>query len=344
MRLHVFAAETLPDALDMARSELGADALILRTEPGEHGVEVTAMIEHPDPPDAPEEPCVADLAETANDNVTMHTPDDAAPLSGAAFDHLVAHHRIPPSLAARLAGGPLAALLAAYLSFGALPIAAGDRPLLLAGPPGAGKTLTVARLATRLVLRGERPAVATSDDRRAGAAEQLAAYTRLLGLDLIATAEPDRLARALRHTVGVMPVLIDTAAGDPFRAGDLGRLTDLADTLDATIAVVLPAGLDPAEAADMAEAYSAIGGRFLIATRLDAARRLGGVLAAASPRADGAALSLAEAGLGTSAPDGLIPMTPALLANRLVLLADTAAPRVPVSQSPVVREVCTRAD
>lgn len=338
MRLHVFAAETLPGALDMARSELGADALILRTEPGEHGVEVTAMVEHPDAPD------VAALAETANDNMTSDDSGDAAPLSDAALDHLVAHHRIPSSLAAHLSGGPLAARLDACLGFAALPVAPGDRPLLLAGPPGGGKTLAVARLATRLVLRGQRPAVATADDRRAGAAEQLAAYTRLLGLDLIATAEPDRLARALRHAVGIMPVLIDTAAGDPFRADDFGRLTDLADALDATIAVVLPAGLDPAEASDMAEAYAEIGGRFLIATRLDAARRLGGVLAAASPRADGAALALAEAGLGTSAPDGLVPMTSALLAERLVSLAGVSGSRVHVTQSPVARELCTRAD
>ena len=77
--------------------------------------------------------------------------------------------------------------------------------------------------------------------------------------------------------------------------------------------LVLPAGLDPAEAADQAQAYVAAGARLLVATRLDLARRLGGTLAAA-----GRGLALAEAGIGPGAADGLLPITPAWLAARLL--------------------------
>jgi flagellar biosynthesis protein FlhF len=77
--------------------------------------------------------------------------------------------------------------------------------------------------------------------------------------------------------------------------------------------LVLPAGLDPAEAADQAQAYLASGARLLVATRLDLVRRLGGILAAA-----GSGLALAEAGIGPGAADGLLPITPAWLAARLL--------------------------
>ena len=54
------------------------------------------------------------------------------------------------------------------------------------------------------------------------------------------------------------------------------ELTALAATARAAMVLVLPAGLDPAEAADQAQAYVAAGARLLVATRLDLARRLGG--------------------------------------------------------------------
>ena len=72
-----------------------------------------------------------------------------------------------------------------------------SQPLLLVGPPGAGKTLTVARLATRLVMAGITPMVITADGKRAGATEQLAAFTRLLGISLIVASHPVTLGRAL---------------------------------------------------------------------------------------------------------------------------------------------------
>ena len=82
---------------------------------------------------------------------------------------------------------------------------------------------------------------------------------------------------------------------------------------DAATALVLPAGIDPAEATDLATAFAEQGASLLVATRLDMARRLGGVLAAA--QAGG--LALAEAGIGPGAADGLVPMTATLLADRL---------------------------
>ena len=79
---------------------------------------------------------------------------------------------------------------------------------------------------------------------------------------------------------------------------------------------MLPAGLDPAEAAETAQAFRALGARHLLPTRLDATRRLGGVLAAAAT-----GLALTEAGLGQDPAGDLVPIDPAWLAARLLRAA-----------------------
>ena len=287
MRLKLFRAPTVAQAMARVRAELGADAMILGSRRVADGVEVTAALDEPAP--------------------------QARPAAGAQAAGALAWHGVPGALADRLRLAPLASVL----RFEPLPLAPGGPPLLFAGPPGAGKTLTVARLATRLVMAGGAPLVVTADGRRAGASEQLAALTRLLGLDLAVAGHPVALTRAVAQRQGGVPVLIDMPASDPLQPLEREELAALAAAFDAALIVVLPAGLDPGEAADLAAAYREAGADRMIATRLDCARRLGGVLAAAA-----AGLALCEAGIGPGAADGLVPCTPDLLADRLARIPE----------------------
>ncbi len=291
MRLKLYRAQSMADAMARVRAELGENALILATRRIGNGVEITAALE-PDEVPLP-------LA-----------PPDPALLAALEF------HAVPASLHAALHRGELEAALADTLPFAALPLGPNQQPLLLVGPPGAGKTLTVARLATRLVMAGVAPMVITADGKRAGATEQLAAFTRLLGINLIVACHPVTLGRALTHRQHAAPALIDTPGCDPFDPAQLEELTALAATADAAVVLVLPGGLDPAEAADLAAAYSAAGASLLVATRLDLARRLGGIVAASAS----ARLALTEAGIGPDAADCLLPITPGWLATRLLAL------------------------
>ena len=143
------------------------------------------------------------------------------------------------------------------------------------GSPGAGKTLSTVRLATRLVMAGTMPLVITADGQRAGATEQLAAFTRVLGLNLLVASQPAALARALARRENGTPVLIDAPGTDAFDPAQRELLATLAAATQAQIALVLPAGIDPAEAAEIAAAHAEGGARLLVATRLDTARRLG---------------------------------------------------------------------
>jgi flagellar biosynthesis protein FlhF len=164
------------------------------------------------------------------------------------------------------------------------------------------------------VLGGEAPLVVTTDAARAGAAEQIAAFTRVLGLTLALAEEPGTLAKARDRAAPGQAVLVDSAGCDPFDAGEARRLLALARAVEAEVALVLPAGLDPAEAAETARGFALLGARYLVPTRLDQARRLGGVLAAAAA----AELPLTLAGTGAGAADGLTVVTPDWLAQRLL--------------------------
>lgn len=205
MRLKLYRAASVAEAMGRIRAELGPDALILASRRVGAGVEVTAALEPAEAEPVPAAPAQAELVPAPP---PLHqVPAD--PVRAAAL----AWHAVPAALAASLDDGPLEQALAGALSFAALPLGAGERPLLLAGPPGAGKTLTAARLATRLVLAGTPPLVITADGKRAGAAEQLAAFTRLLGLELIVACHPVTLGRALARSQNGAPVLIDAPPG-----------------------------------------------------------------------------------------------------------------------------------
>ena len=312
MRIKLYRAPSMADAMRQVRAALGPDALILSTRRIADGVEVTAGLEVADEPPAPPRPALPPpTARPADQPSWPPTSPQAAAL---------AFHGVSIALRGRLAAGPLPFALAAALRFKPLPLSPGARPLLLAGPSGAGKTLSTARLATRLVLAGTPPLVVTADGQRAGATEQLAAFTRVLGLKLLVASSPTALQRALAHRVDGAPVLVDSAGADPYDPAQAEALTALATAIDARIALVLPAGIDPAEAADIAAAHRGLGADLLVATRLDVARRIGSILAAAE-----AGLALAEAGTGPGAADGMVPLTPDLLARRLMQVRLSAA-------------------
>jgi len=279
------------------RAAFGDDALILGSCRVADGVEITAALE-------PEEAAI----------------EPAPPPSDPARLAALRYHTVPEALHDALNSGALDAALATTMAFSPLPLSGSAPPLLLVGPPGGGKTLTTVRIATRLVVGGATPMIVTADGQRAGATEQLAAFTRLLRINLIVASHPVTLARAMARRPGGAITVIDGPGSDPFSPSDVEAMRALATAAAATIALVLPAGLDPHEAVDLALAYAESGAALLIVTRLDLSRRLGGVLAAAAA----SRLPLAEAGIGAGAADGLVPLTPAWLADRLM---QTGTPR-----------------
>lgn len=287
MRLRVFHARSASLALAAVREALGEEAVVLGTRRTGGGVEVTAALDLAEPEMIPPEP-------------------EASPWTAPPE---LLRHNLPPALALHFAGTDLEEVLTGRLAFASLPE---DRPILFVGPPGAGKTLTCAKLAARARMAGRPPLVVTADGTRAGAVEQLAAFTRLLRLTLAVAAQPEALAKALQAREPGQPAFIDGFGCDPFDSAQAERLHRLIRAADAIPVLVLPAGLDADESAELARAFHLLGARHLLPTRLDAVRRLGGVLSAAC-----VGLALTEAGIGPQVAHGLQQLTPSWLAARL---------------------------
>lgn len=314
MRLKVFTAPTIAQAMAQLRAEIGPDAVIVSTEQRRDEARVIVAMERPDDP--------AISARTAWSN-----PADE-------LERLLAFHHVSVVLARRVLEGAQRAArgidlrrgLEGVFRFANIGVSPMRKPILLCGPAGAGKTLTAAKLAARAVMGGIATRVATTDTRRAGGVEQLAAFTRLLGLALDVVETPSELRTAIeRQGLDRQPALsiIDTAAANPLAPTDLGVIAELLAASKAEAVLVLAAGGDGDEAADTAAAFRTIGCARLIATRIDAVRRLGGVLAAA----DGGRLALAEVGTTPQVARGLTPLDGATLAGLLSRAATGAALR-----------------
>ncbi|GAP23600.1 flagellar GTP-binding protein FlhF [Gluconobacter frateurii NBRC 101659] len=212
--------------------------------------------------------------------------------------------------------------LSENISFKTLNLSVNAPPLMVCGTPGSGKTLTIARLATRLALTGASPLVMTTDTERSGALEQLAACTRILGLDLIAVESSEMLENLCRTKRGRTPILIDTAATVPFDEKGMKVLATLQRAAQADLTLVHPAGEDAIETEETVSWFRKNGVRKMIVSRTDCARRLGGIVRSAM-----AGMSLVEASTGSQLIGGLRTLDAASL-NELMTFKWEAASKV----------------
>ena len=83
-------------------------------------------------------------------------------------------------------------------------------------------------------MAGIKPIVITADGKRAGATEELAAFTKLLGINLIVACHPvDPWPRLTRRAAG--PALIDTPGCNPFDPAALEEMAALAAAVSGAI-------------------------------------------------------------------------------------------------------------
>ncbi len=304
MRLRVVHAPDTREAITRIRADLGADALVLATREVEGGVSVTA---------------VGALAQE-EDLSALLAPGDGPEVQRTIAEAL-ARHQVPEAVRKALleargasggegALGTLVGLLGRWARF--TPLSARDPlRLMLVGPHGAGKTAAAARLLVEAALRGRELRVICADGARAAAAAQLRALVAPLGQEPVVVTTPAELgARLHRESCAVV---IDTSGLNPFRGDELARLADMVHAAQAEPVVVLPAGTVPDDAAEMAANLAALGARRLIVTKLDSARRLGSILAAAA-----AGLALAGATIAPEIGRPILPLTPTGLARLLL--------------------------
>ncbi len=361
MRLKSFHANTMAEAMRLVRDTLGDDAIIVasREEDG-GGVRLTAAIEEletADPIDVGHDDDTGGNNGGGRNGAPVGGTRGVEPARGPRFGQprraapppqrevvdvadLVgdALHKTgtPPALAEKLVDAicgldvddPVLALgtaLDSLFAFKPLPCGPTSRPLMLVGPPGAGKTLTVAKLAARAVFNKLPVGVITTDTVRAGGVEQLSAFTRLMKLDLLTVEDTAALADALTVHRDVDQVLIDSAGCNPFDRVDVADLRRTLGSLDIEPVLVLPAGIDTGEAAEIGAIFRGVGVRRAVVTRLDMTRRLGAMLGALYE----ARLDFCDVGTAARVADGLTPLDPIALARLLTPTEGRPAARSP---------------
>jgi flagellar biosynthesis protein FlhF len=194
------------------------------------------------------------------------------------------------------------------------PITPKDKAILLVGAPGAGKTVTAAKLATRDVLAGKRVRLISTDLARAGGVAHLESFAKILGVPFSTADGPAALGSLVTLADPKERLIIDTAGVNPFSTGDRRDLAALIGASNAEPMLVFAAGADAADGAERAQIFADLGCTRAVVTQLDATRRLGSVLA----MIEAAKLGLAEAGIASDIADGLLPFTSVLLARLLL--------------------------
>jgi len=313
MRLKSFHGPNLTEAMRQVREALGENAIIVATRDDDAGgIRVTAAIDEvSSPPDAakiPEPPEGSEAVEVIAEALTRH--------------------QVPSHLAERLLAtatqfandDPVLALGAAFdthFEFQPIIDEKPGKPLILIGPPGAGKTLCIAKFATKATLSKRPVTVFSTDLDRAGGMEQLAAFTRLLKLNLIEIEDAHALQDAIALQKGAH-IFIDTAGGNPFSDRDRKEIHALVAAAGGEATLTLPAGLDASEAVDMAQEFRHLGATRLLVTRIEMVRRLGSMLRVAFD----ARLPFANYAASNKVTEAPQPFNPVSLA-RLILNKDS---------------------
>tara|TARA_R110002095_G_scaffold214669_2_gene207165 strand:- start:1105 stop:2196 length:1092 start_codon:yes stop_codon:yes gene_type:complete len=278
MKLKTYICQSMDEALRKIRSELGDDAIIISSLNEGDSIRVTAACEHIpqnlDAPPKPQEPQYTAL-ETKNTLCQM-----------------LSYHGVPTNISEDLISETcklsqsilecgIGAVFKELYTFSPLkfsPKTTQPNQIMLAGPVGVGKTVTLAKIATEYRLLDKKVALISADYLKAGATEQIQAYATALEVPLTLVQTPTQLENLLSQGINGTTYLIDTPGTNPLNPSEISHLTDFILAAKQAPYLVLSAGADPYEMQETASAFKDLGSTRFFMTRFDAAKRFGGLL------------------------------------------------------------------
>jgi len=348
MQLKWFRGKEVPAVMRRVREELGPEAVILHSKQRRpwgplrlvrsSEVEILAAVDRDEKPRAPAAPPAWAASANALRGEVTELRHLLVRYGGGrllAPEVVPFHSRllaagVPDTLALRLAdslphpspGGrestaattarDLEDRLATIIRVGG-PAATRRGRVALVGPTGAGKTISLAKLAARAKIGGARPEILDLDGTGLGAPAPLEAFATILDIPyhLALTGEEVAAARA-RSTVPDL-TLIDTPGLVRVDHAGLARLGTLLQSVRPDeIHLVLSATTKITDALAAVRAFSVLAPTHLLFTRLDETTSCGSILSVGVE----SGLPISYLGTGREIPTDLILATPSELARR----------------------------
>jgi flagellar biosynthesis protein FlhF len=315
MNLKRYRAETVQEALRAVREDLGPDAFVLSTRVvpvrgirgwlGGRLIEITAAADRPrvsddrhfDERPGAGRPTRRATSERASDSI-------AARLQAAGLDADFAREVAdahPREQRRAATSTSLKQTIADTLA----PLATDDEAYapveVFIGPPGAGKTTTIAKIAAqeRARVRGKRLGLISADGFRVGAVEQLRLYADIIGAPLDVARTPMELELALDKAR--RPLLLDTAGRSPSDDASRDMLRVLASRRDVRAHLVLSAGTPKEQVKRIFDRFEEARPSRIVITKLDEAESLAPLVPVLRDRG----LPLSYLGTGQSVPEDL---------------------------------------
>jgi flagellar biosynthesis GTPase FlhF len=187
--------------------------------------------------------------------------------------------------------------------------------IALVGPPGAGKTTTLIKLAARYGLTSRKPAqILSADVYRIAKADQLRTLAAILGIGCGVAETAGAVAQMLEEHRDKELIFVDTPSldcADTDAAADLAQLIASHPEIDTHL--VLPAFMRPSDMDRVIDRYAVFAPRKLIFTRIDETGSYADMVRVAAHRC----LPVSFLGNGQQIPDDLEPAVKDRLAEWL---------------------------
>ncbi|MFZ2620653.1 MAG: hypothetical protein WAX89_07265 [Alphaproteobacteria bacterium] len=344
MRLKTITAPDMAAAIRVLKQELGSDAVILSTRKltgpnGKLTLEITAGIDEPEPTFAPamaRHPQSGGARQPADSIQFYGKGNISAPKGNAdantlkTCEKIFAQHGLAPAHANLLEKALTGVAQAGFSPADALEMVLGKKVTFVApaqligrgqvhvfvGPTGAGKTTLIGKLAVERRKSGATVGLLSLDDQKIGGFEPLRVVASALGEQarlIRGAADMPEAAASLgkRHYI-----FVDTAGLNLLQPAAITQFHQRLQSLGLPLAIhmVAPANWHGSNLGSLPYALRALQPASLLFTKLDETLHWGGL-------ANVVLDNPLPCGLISASPameDGLIPLTPRLLAERLL--------------------------
>ncbi len=273
MKFKIFTAETQAEAEEEAEHCLGPGASIISSvKNAKMGVlEVTAVKGSQDPDHLFDQEESVITQNSILEKLQGHKTPDA--FLDTLMPVLDGTYKFLPDRG--FFANPLGVVLNSLLKFGGFSM---GRPLMFVGPPGAGKSVTLMKVAAEWYCQGRPLRIFTLDTLKTGAFDQLQGLAAHLEHDVTLLEAPEVYRKHLPANDDETFVFIDTPGCNPFDEQAIDHLTVAKKIMGAQVILVIPAGMDAQESMDILRAYEPLHPEAFIATKLDISHKLGNLL------------------------------------------------------------------